>query len=99
MASAQAAERELPLAASDRPLTLRGQPLWRVLNTPRGGFIVRNMLAQDDGQISGIAVDDDDQPLVTLKVRARRVTTEENRGRWSGIVVAMTTTDATGRGW
>ncbi len=60
------------------------------------GILLAGLLEQETGQIDGVAVDDDGQPLAHHTVQAKRVTGNSSGAR-AELVVGTTTTDAEGR--
>jgi len=84
-----AAGDEAPAVAGDRTLTFRGQPLWQFLGDAPTGRLGTSVLEQADGQIRGMLVNGDGQPLADQPVQLRRPSSE-GRGRLTA------STDATG---
>ena len=69
---AHAAE-ESPVVSRDRVLTIQGQPLSQLRNLRPGRLSFGNVLAQEDGQISGVALDGEGEPLAEQTVRLTRI--------------------------
>jgi len=90
---AHAAAEEAP------PITLNGRPLSQLLNRAVTGdpFPLALLLGQDTGQISGVAMDREGQPLAERTVHATRVFTIANTGERATQNAGTTTTDAAGQ--
>ena len=81
--------------ASSRVLTIHGQPLWQLRNAPSAGFTLASLLEQENGEISGVAVDAEGQPLAEQTVRVTPVFTVGNSR--ANQVMGISTTDTQGR--
>ena len=81
------------------PLTLNGRPLSQLLNraVTDEPLPLAGLLEQNDGQISGVAVDSEGQPLAEYTVHAMRVFAVGNSGDQATQRMGTTTTDAQGR--
>ena len=69
---AHAAGDEPPAVAGDRTLMFRGQPLWQFLYAPSGKRSRASVVEQTDGQIRGVLLDGDGQPLAAQPVQLSR---------------------------
>ena len=92
----------LPAYAADEdapPLTINGRLLSQVLSRTALGdpFPLTGLLEQETGEISGVAVDADGQPLAEHTVRATRVFTIGSRNSPATQVMGTTTTSTDGR--
>ena len=92
---AHAADEEPPVVAGRHVLTIHGQPLWQLRNASPGGFTLASLLEQENGEIRGVAVTGDDQPLADHTIRAKRILIGENTR--SERIVGTTRTDAEGQ--
>ena len=92
---AHAADEESPVVARSRVLTIHGQPLWQLHSASPGKFTLASLSVQENGEISGVAVDADGQPLAEHTVRVTRVFTVGNSQ--GEQVMATGTTDTQGR--
>ena len=69
---AHAADDESTVVSGDRTLTFHGQPLWELLNAPPGGLSIASFVEQAEGQISGVLLNRDGQPLADQPVALSR---------------------------
>ena len=62
-------------------LTINGLPLSQLLNrtAPGDPLAVAGLLGQETGQISGVALDEDGQPLAAQAVQLKQVFTSQGR--------------------
>ena len=84
-------------------LLIGGLPLSRLVTSTATGNrvllagLLAGLLPQEDGQISGVAMDEDGRPLADKTVRATRMEASERPGAPATAIVRLTVTNAAGQ--